>query len=595
MAVDEKLERCPKCGLVIAKWREKMDEEREKERLRRRMQRDERLKGDEEAQRKLKLEELERLRKREREIMEDLGMKVPGRFWQMFERYPGSIGTALTGVIIVLTAVALYYVDEWLDAREHAALVAAQPSEEIKQVAPLLASVVELGQTGNGRVISEVSDIARVLHGRSPEETDKLIRAAQQMMKGADNREFIDAALQPPAISTTTVRGEGEEERVQVNLDTIGGISGLNGVEHFDPAVLKKMAPPLLEHGHEEVLNIMEEKRLVPDPQDPEGGTIVVEEIDRLDGSMIVDLMKTLERDQEWDQFVLGHLDDFLSDERVEDASELANRIRNPVLRIEALGNIMAHVLLSGGTDLDLKVYVARIDIELERITNPDIKAMTTLSLGKKLAAAGSEEEPTLAMNMVSGMLAESPDPYEKAFLSSRLAIAHLDNGDRARGRRYFEQAINLAGQVEGLENRLSAFTRIARRYYDARNAPLANEILAETAILAATRLPPAERSRIFGEIAMAQGYMGDFDGAMVSIDNAGQEQARQQLLSKLAESLIGLGKPYLAQSVMARIDDNVEYNRLELRLISTLLHDGHLAEARDRLSRAQTRARQIE
>lgn len=57
-----KLEQCSECGLVIAKWEEKMKEEAEKEKIRRLM-RDSRLQGDRQAEMEEKRKELERLQR----------------------------------------------------------------------------------------------------------------------------------------------------------------------------------------------------------------------------------------------------------------------------------------------------------------------------------------------------------------------------------------------------------------------------------------------------------------------------------------------------------------------------------------------------
>ena len=85
ISVGQEVEKCPKCGLVIAKWEEKQVEEREKEEIRRRLLRQARLtdEGDEQFQRQN--DELERLRKLEREIMAELGIKPPGALGTFFE------------------------------------------------------------------------------------------------------------------------------------------------------------------------------------------------------------------------------------------------------------------------------------------------------------------------------------------------------------------------------------------------------------------------------------------------------------------------------------------------------------------------------
>ncbi len=141
---------------------------------------------------------------------------------------------------------------------------------------------------------------------------------------------------------------------------------------------------------------------------------------------------------------------------------------------------------------------------------------------------------------------------------------------------------------------RISAFTRIAQRYYDARNLTLAAEILSEASVIAATELEQQERSVAFGEIAVAQAYTGDFEGARMSIDNAAEGEAKQQLIAKVAESLIGEGRYYQALAWMETLSDETEYSRLELRLSSALYYEGRTREALNRMELSAPRMQRI-
>ncbi len=140
----EKPEQCPKCGLVIAKWKEKMKEEAEKEKIRRRLMRDQRLQGDRHADIEAKRAELERLRKLEREIMEELGIKPPGTLWIFFEKYTLPMSFAVTVMIIAATGVMFHFVDQWLEAQAYEEKVAEAPSDEIQGIAPVMAAAVQL-------------------------------------------------------------------------------------------------------------------------------------------------------------------------------------------------------------------------------------------------------------------------------------------------------------------------------------------------------------------------------------------------------------------------------------------------------------------
>jgi tetratricopeptide (TPR) repeat protein len=117
---------------------------------------------------------------------------------------------------------------------------------------------------------------------------------------------------------------------------------------------------------------------------------------------------------------------------------------------------------------------------------------------------------------------------------------------------------------------------------------------LSEASILAASELEQDTRSVAFGEIAIAQGYLGDFVGARMSIDNGGRDNGKQQLLAKLAESLIGLERYYEALDLMSSLDNEVEYSRLELRLCSNLIHSGRVDEALSRLDQSSPRVSRI-
>ena len=57
--------------------------------------------------------------------------------------------------------------------------------------------------------------------------------AAQQMMKGVNPEIFLDIASKTASSMTRAKLAPGEAESALVNLDTIGGVSGLQGVSIF--------------------------------------------------------------------------------------------------------------------------------------------------------------------------------------------------------------------------------------------------------------------------------------------------------------------------------------------------------------------------
>lgn len=593
MARGEKMEQCPECGLVIAKWEEKMREEAEKEKIRRRLMRDQRLKGDRQDDLDAKKAELERLKALEREIMLELGIRPPGPLWQLFEQYTFGMSFAFTAVIVVITAIAVQYGTGYIEDQADAELAASEASEEIQGIAPVMAAALEMQQNGNQEVITEIADASQIMRGESNESREAIVGAAQQMMKGVDPKDFLAVAAQMSLPPTTAKISEGEIQPAPVNISTVGGVTGLQGVSSFSGGELSDMSPPLLEHGHEEILTVLTEKRVIKDIHDPEAPDLIVEAIDEMDGSAIVDLMSSISKDQEWDQFLASHVRQYLVNGDVDSATKLADRIKNPVVRIGAFGKIMEEHELNANAS-DVKVLSARVNLDLEKIKDPDTRARVILALGQSLADGGSQSEPYDSMDRVTRMATDSENPYEESFLTSRLAVAYMRLGDNPQAKRLLQKSMRVAGRLPSLSERISAFTRIAQRYYDVRNNTLANEILSEAAILAATQLEQQPRSVAFGEIALAQGYIGDFAGARISIDNAAEGKAKQQLLAKVAELLIGENRYYEALAWMETLEDEVEYSRLELRLSSALFYAGRTREAINRMEQSAPRMQRI-
>jgi tetratricopeptide (TPR) repeat protein len=472
-------------------------------------------------------------------------------------------------------------------------IVQAAPSEEIQGIAPVVAAAVEMQQQGNQEVLTEIADVSQVMRGGGNESRETIVKAAQQMMKGVEPEKFIAAAGKMALPARTAKISEGEVEPAPVNIGTIGGITGLKGVSDFTTQELTTMAPPLLEHGHEQILDVLTDKRVIKDALDPEAPDIVVDAIDEMDGSAIVDLMSTISRDQEWDQYLLFHVKSYIINGDIEAAEKLADRIKNPVVRIKSFGHIMEEYLIRDDAPM-IKVFSARVGLDLDKITDPDTRARVILDLGEQLAEAGSETEPFESIDKVAAMAADSEDPFEESFLTSRLGVAQMKQGDLPAAKRSLQKATRIAGRITDLSERVSAFARIAQRYYDVRNNTLAAEILSEASQLAATRLEQHPRSVAFGEIAMAQGYIGDFAGARISIDNASEGKGKQQLIAKVAESLIGNGRYYEALSWMESLADETEYSRLELRLSSALFYEGRSREALNRMEQSAPKMQRI-
>ena len=587
------LEKCPECGLVIAEWETKIRKEAEEEKIRRRLMRDQRLKGDKQDDPDTNRRELERLRELEGEIVKELGIKPPSAIWVFFEKHTISLSFAIGLLIVALSGIGFRYLDFYLDHLAYEATVAAAPSDQVRDVAALVAVAVEMQQQGNREVVTEIVDATQLMHEPGTAARRDIEGAAQQMMKGINPGIFLDIASKtgPPTARAKLVPGEAEP--ALVNLDTIGGISGLQGVSFFSSAELQEMAPPLFEQGSDKILAVLPKKEFIKDKLNLTGAKIIVHEIDEMDGSAIVNLLSSVRQDTEWDLYLLSQVEQYILNANLEAADLLADRIRNPVVRINAFAGLMEEYLLREDL-LAVKVLRARVEIDLVKIENPDARAKVVLDLGQRMAAVGSSGEPADSISSIQRMADDSKEPLEKSVLISWLAVAHMNAGDKVQAKRLLRNAQKIAGQVSLLSDRISAFTKLARRYYDVRNNTLASEILSEASVLAATKLEHQPRSVAFSKIALAQAYMGDFTGARESIDNAAEGRGKQQLLVKVAEMLMDEQRFYEALSWMKTLEDEVEYSRLELRLSWAFFYAGRTREALNRTEQSAPRMQQI-
>ena len=170
--------------------------------------------------------------------------------------------------------------------------------------------------------------------------------------------------------------------------------------------------------------------------------------------------------------------------------------------------------------------------------------------------------------------------------------MAHLEDGDKREANRRFGQALNIAGQISGHAYRLIAVTRLAPRYYDARNTTLAHKILSDAQRHAVEGLDVGTRAKVFAEIALAQAYVGDFDGVDLSVSNTGHLKAKDQVYAKLAEQLIERRRPYMAGAMLGRVNDAGASATLRFRLLPLLIRQGDTAGAGQQLATVEAMAK---
>tara|TARA_R110002072_G_scaffold56097_12_gene145613 strand:- start:1838 stop:4264 length:2427 start_codon:yes stop_codon:yes gene_type:complete len=593
LAPGETYEQCPKCDLVMAKWAERQEEERKKAEIRRRLLRDARFKDDASSDEQRKKDELAELKRLEAEIMKELGIKPPGKLWQVFSARPVSISASIGILLITLSSAISFFVSDYIDSAKQAEIASGPASEEIQMMAPAIADAVGLQLSGNQAVVDELAAVTQLLGGQQINAA-VLTKATEQMMKGASNEQFMQQANAGPDLKVTTPGGLGEPAPVAVNRDTLGGVKGLPGIDQISDEQLGEIRRGEVIHGQEQVLDVLSHKIQIPDSKNPNGPDILVDQIDKLDGSKVVGLMKSLSRDLEWDAYLLSHVRDFLFEGQMGQAGELDQVIKNPSLKIEGLIWEIEH-LVGKDPDADLKLMMARLSNEMSHIESLDLRAKFWLRLGVSLELAGVPDQPYGIFTRVESIADDAEDPGDRAAVIARLAVAHLGTINVSRARILFNQAMKEAGSITSVGARISAFSSIAQRYYDARNLTLAGEIIAEAQILAATELKTQERTPAFFDIAAAQLYMGDMAGALQSVRNSASGSARQKLIVELAAWSIDQGEIYQGQALMAQIDSSAARYRLAIRLVSRVAHDGNERKAIALISEFSPRPEEIE
>ncbi|HIG44089.1 MAG: hypothetical protein ABGY96_20715 [bacterium] len=576
---------CPECGLIIESYETRKVNEKERDEIRRRLIRDARIVEEDVNEESRKYEELARVRRLENEIMVDLGMRPAGKLWQYFTYHPVVVFSVIYVLLFATSAIILLFGVRYLATEKERAFLAGEPSMQIQDLARVTAAAVVLKQNENQMVLQEFAETTQRLRGR-PGNQEEVLLTATQMMRGASPASFLQSAETDRIRLSMTPAGPGEKLS-NVNLDTLGGVRGISGIEYFTPDQLLMVSAKAEQHGAESVLSMLGKKPVVSSVDDMRG------QLETLDGSTVINLIKKLSADYEWDRFLLGYVGVYTQAGLFEDASILSESIQNPLTKIAALGEIMVGQV-SRDQDVNLDLGHARVGLEMEKISDPETVARLWSLLGKKLVSEGARNEPKNTMVRMEKLVTDTSDLYAKSVIAARYAVMRLSFFDNTGARKYFSVATDSAGRVTDTAMRISAFVKIAQRYYDARNLTLASEILYEAQILAATQLKTTKRSVLLGEIAYAQCYIGDVSGALLSVDNASTGHARDQLRGKLVETLISQDKVYVAREILSHVTDNVEASRLTLRLVSHLFHNENRSDAMALLDQSAPRVQMI-
>jgi hypothetical protein len=563
-----KVEVCDNCGLIVAKWEQKKRAEREKEKLRRQQLREARLKENSEEERQRKRDELERLEKEEAELRLALGIKGPSRLEKLFQEYPY---ITLSGfcVLAVIAAVLIFIgYQNSQDRLELEHLIAQEPSLEILKMAPAMASAVQMQQTGNKRLMTEIADVANVIRMGHKWDTQALEAAATDMMKGVGPEKFME------------MLGDVNVESVTPSAK----IAGLEGVDLFPPGQLPLV--PGAKTGAEMLLDLFSSPD-ISRQDEANQQAVVITAVEHLDGSELIDMLKASVADPEWDEYLKKVSLQLIYKDSDDVAEEVALQIKSALLKVRVFTEILVK-MSQMNRERDVRVYTARVELELSRIEDNEERLVQEIEFGRLMASLGNVKQPAKAFAKAEEIIEETGDLFEQALLQAQLAVALLGSGNELMSAALFRRSVNTAGRIESNTLRMRAFSRIAQRHYDVRNTTLANEIVNEIIVAISSLYAPAERALVFADLALTQAYLGDMRGAYLSVSNTGSGSAQTQVLELMAEFLIDQGLIYRAMEAIDSIDNPLSRGRLLARLARELIATDKQEQARKVLDRME-------
>lgn len=478
-------------------------------------------------------------------------------------------------LVVILTAGSMYGVNYWLQMRERQRLMATSPSQQALDTAQVTAAAVHLYQSGNRKLLIEMAEVASVMRRMDRESIDQTSNAAVDMIKGLDSKPFLKLVNEGAGQGAPATSGK------------------IPGAKEFTLEDINKISPALFQDGHENLLGRTAERDEKPVAGNADGKVVLVDRLDKLEDTAVSELMNGLSIDQEWDQYLEGRINSYLKTEVVNEAVQLVGQIKTPVLQIQAYGKILLYLQERNQLRNIGAFKSAALNI-VGQVANPEFRGRVLVDLGRDMASKAADGAPGTIIELIKDKLAKSKSTYEKPYLAAHLAVVQFQLGDTIGSGVSIQRALHSVNAIPEKVERLSTFCKLSKRYYDMRKLILAEEILSQAAAIAATELGGSEKARIFGEIAIARGYMGDTAGAMMSIDNASTGRGRQQMLFGLGRSYVELDRPYQAWVVLNKISDEVEYSKLLVRLVSRLIHTGDERQAAYYFRGAGLRARQI-
>jgi hypothetical protein len=242
-----------------------------------------------------------------------------------------------------------------------------------------------------------------------------------------------------------------------------------------------------------------------------------------------------LKTDREWDLYLLGRIDDLTARGATRQAAALVDYLRNPDLRFDRGGRLLAGLLRDGGSE-EAGAFNRRLIAAADR--QPDTggsRVAAFCALARHLNLAGRPAEADALLLEATTIAADIAGPADKAAADIEIAALLTNLGRSKDARVYFVLANRGLGRVADPADRLSAVVWVARGYAKAGYRASALSLLEEAANNVDSIGGTEARTRILDLIAQSNGLLGDMKAAKETVARIANRTAKDRTLYRLA------------------------------------------------------------
>lgn len=252
-------------------------------------------------------------------------------------------------------------------------------------------------------------------------------------------------------------------------------------------------------------------------------------------GSRLADL-KT---DREWDLYLLGRIDDLSARGATEQAAALVDYLRNPVLRFDRGGGLVAGLLRDGRSEQAGALKRHLIAAADRQSDTGGSRVAAFCALAHRLNLGGRPAEADELLREATTIASAISGPADKAAADIEIAALLTNLGRSKDARAYFVLANGGLGRIADPADRLSTVAWVAGGYAKAGYRASALSLLEEGADHIDLIEGTEERARVLAAIAETEGRVGDIQAARETAARIASQTAKDRILYRLVAAEI--------------------------------------------------------